>query len=341
MVFNHTADDSPLNLLYRYDQNPYFSSDGNPWGFPDLNHWNDATKRLIKDIQDYWLIEFHIDGFRYDHVEGIRYDAESGAAFMTWAARQTKPHAYLIAEQLMDPVSVVRDTEMDASWHPAFHDVLAAQLREGEYHGRHYGDMQALLSVMSFRGQGYSDNAQAINYLECHDQDRICFDIQSNGLDHGTALRKARLGAVALFTAAGVPMLFHGQEFGMDTPKTTDTNKLQWERLDDPAARELMHSLGSLAQLRHDTPALQGNTFEPLLIDWERKILVFKRWNDGGSQVVVALNFAPSQQFAEKIEFPRAGRWHEWMFNYEEDFGATARRQIEMPGSGAKIWVAR
>ncbi len=30
MVFNHTASDSPLNLLYQYDQNPYFSSDGNP-----------------------------------------------------------------------------------------------------------------------------------------------------------------------------------------------------------------------------------------------------------------------------------------------------------------------
>jgi 1,4-alpha-glucan branching enzyme len=338
MVFNHVHSDSPLNMLFQYDGNPYMSSDGNPWGFPDLNHWNDATKRLIADIQAYWLTEFHIDGFRYDHIEGIGYDATSGASFITWSARQSKPHAYLIAEQLVDPTSVVRDTEMDASWHPGFHDALVAQLREGGFHGRSYGDMSGLMSEIDFRSQGYGDNAQAVNYVETHDQERICFEVQTNGLDHGAALRKSKLGAVALYTATGVPMLFAGQELGMDTPKTIDANKLQWERAGDPAVQDLIRTLGGLAMLRHDVPALGTNNIEPLLVDNDRKILVFKRWDDGGSQVVVALNFAPFEQYAD-VQFPRGGRWHEWLFDYDEDL-PDAPHSIQIPGSGAKVWVA-
>lgn len=339
MVFNHTAGDNPITLLYAYDNNPYFSDQGNPWGFPDLDHWNEATKRYIYDIQRYWLEEFHIDGFRYDHVEGIGYDFINGASFMAWSARQIKPHVYLIAEQLQDPISVVHDTDMNASWHQAFERKLMAQLREGDFHGNSYGDMQGLHAVINFRSQGYSDNAQAVNYIESHDEERVCYEVQTNNLDYATALRKSKLGAVALFTACGVPMLYHGQEFGEDTPKTIDVNKLQWEKLDDPAVQDLRNTYQSLIMLRRSQEALRQNGFEALLVDDERKLIVFKRWTEGGSQVVVALNFEPTQQFAE-IDFPRAGRWHEWMFDYDEDFGDQPHRTIEIPGSGAKVWVA-
>ena len=63
MVFAHTAPDSPLAQLYPFDKSPYYSPDGiNPWGFPPINHWDDATKRFTRDVTDYWLQEFHIDG---------------------------------------------------------------------------------------------------------------------------------------------------------------------------------------------------------------------------------------------------------------------------------------
>lgn len=126
MVFNHTAESNPLMSLYPYQENPFFGQDGNPWGFPDFNHWSDATKRLMKDIQDYWLNEFHIDGFRYDHAEGIGFDFMSGMQFIAWSARQTKPNVYLIVENLPDPTAMVQATEVDASWHEAFHGIVRA-----------------------------------------------------------------------------------------------------------------------------------------------------------------------------------------------------------------------
>jgi malto-oligosyltrehalose trehalohydrolase len=339
MVFNHTTGDSPISLLYQYDQNPYFSSDGNPWGFPDFNLWNDATKRLLHDIQDYWLTDYHIDGFRYDYVEGMRYDGVGGMSFIAWDARQSKPHAYLIAEDIVaDPSAVVRDTEVDASWHWRFTKVLRAQLREGEYQGNQYGDLDAVLRVLTFGGDGYADNAQPVNYLESHDEARIMLEVMTNpAIDEAGALRKSMLGAIMLFTAQGVPMLYHGQEFGARAPKTIDVSKLPWENMNSDAGQALYKHYAALAYLRHTQAALQTNNFESLLVDHERKVLAYHRWADNGSDIVVAINLTPASQHVA-IDFPRAGRWHEWLHDYDEGIG-DGPQEVEIPGSFGKVWV--
>src|SRR5207249_1942074 len=132
--------------------------------------------------------------------------------------------AYLIAEDIVaDPAAIVRDTEIDASWHWQFNKVLRAQLREGEYESNHYGDLDALARVLSFDGDGYQDNAQPVNYLESHDEERIVHEVMTNrAIDEPLALRKSMLGAIMLFTAQGVPMLHHGQEFGAHAQKTIE-----------------------------------------------------------------------------------------------------------------------
>lgn len=341
MVFNHTDASNSLTKLYPYQESPFFGQDGNPWGFPDFNHWSDATKRFIKDVQDYWLLEFHVDGFRYDHSEGIGWDAESGMNFIAWAAKQTKPHAYLIAENLPDPAGVVHNTHVDASWHESFHRVLRAQLREGDYQGKRFGDMNAVLAEMIFAMEGYTDNAQAINYIENHDQERIALEVRTNpALDIDQAVNaKSKLGALALFTATGVPMIYAGQEFGMSTPKTVDVNKLQWERLNDGTWNDLKQFYASLARLVAQNKALQLNNLEPLIVDDARKVIVFKRWDDGGNQVVVGLNFSPAQQHVD-VTFPRAGKWHEWTKDYDEELGDNPVKTVELPPSGGKVWVA-
>jgi 1,4-alpha-glucan branching enzyme len=134
-------------------------------------------------------------------------------------------------------------------------------------------------------------------------------------------------------------MLYAGQEIGANARKTIETNKIPWERLEDPNWAGLSARYAALASLRAYNPALTRNNLEPLLVDNERKLLVFKRWDEGGNQVVVGLNFSPQQQFAE-ITFPRGGLWHEWLLDYDEDLGEQPQRQIELPGSGGKIWVA-
>ena len=342
MVFAHTTADGPISRLHPFDQNPYFSSGTNPWGFPSLDHWDDATKRLIRDIQDYWLTEFHIDGFRYDYVEGIRYDGVSGMSFIAWAAKQCKPHAYLIAEDIVqDPAAVVRDTETDCSWHWQFNKMMRAQLYENEYEGNRYGDMAGIARVLSFDGDGYGDNAQPINFIETHDEDRLIRDAQNCNphIDEAGATRKSMLGAIAVFTAQGVPMLYHGQEFGARAEKTVDVSKIPWEYLDSDAGRALHAHYRTLAYLRHTNGALHTNNFEILHSDEETKTIVFHRWDDHGSVVVVGLNFSPTGQHIT-LDFPRAGVFHEWLHDYDEHVGE-GPVTVDLPSSFGKVWVAQ
>lgn len=339
MVFNHTTGDGPLNMLYPYDQNPYMSTDGNPYGFPDLNHWNDATKRLIADIQSYWLTEYHIDGFRYDYVEGIEWDGVNGMSFITWSARQAKPYAYLIAEHIVgDTAAVVHETEADASWHWQFAKVIGAQLSEGEYQGNEYGDLAAVERVLTFDGDGYTDNAQPINYLESHDEERITRIVMGNPtIGEAGAVRKSMLGAIALFTAQGVPMLYSGQEFGASSEKTIDASKLPWAQMESDAGKALYQHYATLAYLRHTQAAFHTNNFQVLLADSEKNVLVYHRWADNGSVVVVALNFSPTDQHVA-IDFPHPGTWHEWLHDYDEHV-SDGPVEVDIPDSFGKIWI--
>ncbi|HYF65481.1 MAG TPA: alpha-amylase family glycosyl hydrolase, partial [Herpetosiphonaceae bacterium] len=264
VVFNHVDSSSPITYLYPYDESPFFSSDGNPWGFPDLNHWNAAVKQLLSDVQTYWLVDMHVDGLRYDYAPGIGYDGENGISFLTWQARQVKPHAYLIVENTDDYTSMVHHTEADASWHIAFRYQMVANLREGEFSGKQYADLDATMGALDFRGTGYSDNAQAINFLESHDEQRLMYELATNPDIHpDTAHVKSKLGAICLFTATGVPMLYHGQEFGMWTERTIDKNPVQWELLDNDAGRDLHAFYRGMALLRNTTRALVGNNIAP------------------------------------------------------------------------------
>jgi malto-oligosyltrehalose trehalohydrolase len=340
MVLAHTAPDSPLVQLYPRDQNPYFNPDDNRWGFPEFNQTSDAAKRFFRDVQDYWLTEFHVDGFRYDYIEGISYDGTNGASFLAWAAKQSKPYAYLIAEAIVqDPAAVVRDTDMDCSWHWQFMKVMRAQLFEGEYEGNSYGDLDAVERVLRFDGDGYQDNAQPVIYLETHDEERLMADAQScnPNIDEAGAIRKSMLGAIALFTAQGVPMLYQGQEFGTSSPKTIDVSKLPWENLESDAGRALHQHYATLAYLRHMQGALHTNNFQVLLKDAEKRVIVFHRWDDNGSDVVVALNFSPVDQHVT-FAFPRAGRWHEWLNDYDEQVSGE-EQEFELNDSYGKIWV--
>jgi 1,4-alpha-glucan branching enzyme len=102
---------------------------------------------------------------------------------------------------------------------------------------------------------------------------------------------------------------------------------------------DLKNFFAGMAALRASQPALTRNNLEALVVDNERRMIVFKRWNEEGNQVVVGLNFAPVTQHIE-VTFPRAGRWHEWVYDSGTDFGDAAQQSVELPASGGKVWIA-
>jgi hypothetical protein len=92
LVLNHSFNSSSFAKMYWDDENnrpqeynPWYNAEHNfknpaaHWG-SDFNHTSEYTQELVDDILNYWISEFHFDGFRFDFTKGfsnISYPADS------------------------------------------------------------------------------------------------------------------------------------------------------------------------------------------------------------------------------------------------------------------------
>ena len=163
-----------------------------------------------------------------------------------------------------------------------------------------------------------------INYVVSHDERRPEHEIQFWG-EHiqladpvearryrtrwELAMQKARLGAVALLTSPGVPMLLAGQEFGEDCERTIAFWPLDWTKLDLPQGRSQFDFYRRLLRARREHPALRSGFVEYYGDDFARtKLLRYKRWDGAGDVAVVGLNFDNRGQKVG-MGFPHNGTW--------------------------------
>ncbi|MGC8780506.1 MAG: alpha-amylase family glycosyl hydrolase [Anaerolineae bacterium] len=325
------------------DRNPFFhhhnNGHANGWGGLDWDHASPWTTAYMQDIVRFWLQEYHVDGFRFDWLGGVEYDPARperdsfdpfiGIAPIARAAREAQPTSYLIGEYwpihgtnpAKTAARLVHETEIDAVWNGAFHHALEACLFQTWQWERQ--DMPAALG--GFRQQGFTRADQVINYVVSHDERRPEHEIQFWGA-HITwcdptpepfasrwelALRKARLGLVALMTSPGVPMLYAGQEFGEDSPRTIEFWPLDWQKLKLPQGQEQFAFYRKLIRLRAGHPALRGDGIEYYWDDFPRfKVLRYKRWDGNGDVAVIGLNFDCVTQRVG-LGFPHNGPWRE------------------------------
>lgn len=309
----------------------------NQFGFPSLDHTKPATQAYLRDVQNFWLSQYHIDGFRYDYTLGIGYSDTDGVTRLAHDARATKFDAYLIAEQSPELPAMVAATELNGAWHVRFGYMLKALLREGSYHDWSWDNFGLLCEVLTPAAQGYSDQAQMVNYLESHDETRVVLEVSTvDRFDDAVGRYKSALGAICLLTAPGVPMLLHGQEWGEWTEKTTEHNPLHWEALDNDGGRGLHEFYRTLIRLRREHAALRLNGFNLDACYTAEKTVVFHRWDGGGDEVVVALNFSPAEQHVT-VPFPSAAHWVDALSDYAVD--AEGHVSVQLPPSSGRVFV--
>ncbi len=327
------------------DRNPFFhhhnNGHANSWGGLDWEHQSVHTRTYMQDIVRFWLEEYHVDGFRFDWVGGVefdpwqphreRFDPDFGIAPVARAAREAAPTCYLIGEywpifgtnHTKTAARLVRETETEAVWNGEFHHGLERCLLQ-----TWQWECQNMASVLAgFRGQGFARADQVVNYVVSHDERRPEHEIQFWGEQiqlhppeltgqrfadrWELAMQKARLGLVALMTCPGVPMLYAGQEFGEDIPRTIAFWPLDWKKLALRQGEAQFTFYRKLLRLRHDHPALRSNYIEFYGDDFARyKVIRYKRWDGAGDVVVAALNFDCVPQRAG-LGFPHNGLWIE------------------------------
>lgn len=194
-------------------------------GMPDLNLRNPAVTQALYDITEYWLLDMNVDGFRLD---AIRHFIENGIAQENTSAthawlkeyhqfyKSIDPTIFTVGEAWTNTAAVVDyvGDEVDL----AFDFDLA-----GDFMRAANGPLASAASrQLQVVLDSYPPNQYGV-FLTNHDMDRVMSVLRGD-------VQKAKLAAVMLLTAPGVPFIYYGEEIGMTGVKPDEDIRLpmQW-----------------------------------------------------------------------------------------------------------------
>ncbi|HEX9037557.1 MAG TPA: alpha amylase N-terminal ig-like domain-containing protein [Ktedonobacterales bacterium] len=136
-------------------------------------------------------------------------------------------------------------------------------------------DFLAMVSRVRTWTPGWAD-AAALNPLSTHDVPRF---LTAVGGDEA----RWRLGLTFLMTAEGVPLVYYGDEVGLEGGYDPDTRRpMPWDAASQRP--EMLTHTRTLTRLRAETPALRGSGFRPLAT-FDRRVAVYLRGVDGREEL--------------------------------------------------------
>jgi len=272
------------------------------------------ARQLMKSFLTHWMRTYRVDGFRIDSTPNINNwdfleectDATRAAFHERWPVGHTPADAdarfFVIAEELPPKMAMLTQGRVDALWNECFKQ----RVREIILGKQHYDDAsfeQSVRSAIDCRAFGFSDGAQAINYVTSHDvqgfkSERLKDYLKNNGIFDAAGHMK--LAFVCLLTSVGVPMILAGEEFADEHDKPTSnpqkqTDPVNFERLSDPWRRSLFQYVARLVKLRTSSEALSVNDTNFIHVDISagKRVLAWSRGNASTRDlVVVVANFS-------------------------------------------------
>jgi 1,4-alpha-glucan branching enzyme len=352
VVYNHFG---PSDLdLWQFDgwsENDkggiYFYNDWRaltPWGETRPDYGRKEVREYIRDNALMWFQGFGVDGLRWDmtafirNVHGRNDDPDSdlpdGWRLMQWVNKEinkSKPGAFTIAEDLQNNAYLTRAQKdggagFSAQWAAPFVHAVRAALIAAEDTSR---DMDAVRDAILHR---YDLNAfERVIYTESHDEvangkARVPEEVDPGKASSWAAKKKSALGAVLVFTAPGIPMIFQGQEF-LEDDWFHDQDPIDWTKKERFAGMlQLYKDLISLRLNRGGiTKGLTGQEVDVHHVNHDQKIIAYHRWDGPRDSAVIVANFSAHSLKDYAIGLPAAGQWivcfNSDSRSYDQEFG--------------------
>ena len=277
-VPNHTAWDNPWMETHReyYQTNEegevIYEADWTDIALLDLT--NPETRKAMIEAMRFWIIETDIDGFRCDHAghEIPLYFWEEAIPQLDqlkdlfWLAEWDEPKMHL---------------QFDATYNWELHH-LTNRVARGEE------NVDALRDFVLSDLHRYGYNSFRLNFTTNHDENAW----------NGTVFERYGDGHMAyatfMFTVTGIPMIYSGQEVGMDERlEFFEKDEIDW---DDPA--DLQSFYKSLVSLRKENPALWSGKYGGKLMFYEtgnERVIAYTRIR-GSNKVSVLINLSDQPQ---------------------------------------------
>jgi glycosidase len=251
---------------------PSYQTCGGAAYLPKLNNANPAVREQLLEVATYWIEHAGIDGWRLDVPWKVPLDF-----WHEFRARvkEAKPDAYLVGEAWWSCGKLRR----------VFDGLMNYRLRARLLDFCLFDSMDAedLAYESALLLEETGGGEMMLNLLGSHDTPRLLT------LADGDESRVA-LALVALFTYPGTPMLYYGDEVGLEGDDDPDCRRpMPWN---EQAWRKNLQALvRRLIATRHRSSALRRGGWEPLL--GFNRLLCFRR-GDGRDSTVVVLNAGPA-----------------------------------------------
>jgi 1,4-alpha-glucan branching enzyme len=289
-----------------------------------------------------WANEFRVDGLRLDSVENVaNWDfvqafRERGRELFAqrWQAAGLDPGAggggdllsrfLVVGEELSLPFDLLRTKRLDGLWNERFQSRLRAMLL-GESTGGDNFEFTVRKAINCLT-DGFTDGAQAINYITKHDvegdrHERLFTMLSFLKPDRKRIEKRIKLGFACLMTAVGIPMFLAGEEFadqhdlfgeggkvsqnGGKQVDPVNFSRLTAQASDDPnddpdkffaaTRREIFRYVKILIRLRTTEDALAVNDTDFIWTDFGdgKRVLVWRRGGPNHPRpIIVVANFS-------------------------------------------------
>lgn len=265
------------------------------------------ARQFMKAYLLRWMSDFAADGFRMDSVNNVAnwdfVQEFKDLARQTWNAKGgTDDRFIVVGEELSVPLALVTQQRLDGLWNEEFKRMLRSAIL-GQNSEKEHSFEWTVRKIIDCRNLGFSDGAEAVNYVGTHDvegfrNERLFNFLQNNGIVFTE--ERIKLAFVCLLTAVGIPMILAGDEFAdqhdlgvSNPPKQRDA--VNYERLNEPFRRRIFDYVARLVKFRTNYDALSVNDTDFIHVDFNngKRVLCWRRGQQGsGRQVVVVANFS-------------------------------------------------
>ncbi len=292
MVMNHAFGSSPMVKMY-WDAANNRPATNSPWFNPiathpysvgyDFNHEAQATKDLVDKVVTHWLINYKVDGFRWDLAKGFTQNTHCNASITdetcistydstrvaTWKRIYDKMQSvstgsYCILE---DFVANTEETEL-ANYGMMIWGNLNTNYQQATMGYNTNWDLNSGL----YTNRGYNQ-PNLVTYQESHDEERLMFKEEQYGNTSGnyniktiaTGLNRNAMATAIWAMTPGPKMLWQFGELGYDYSRCylatngdggdcntkTDPKPVKWNYYLDSNRRALYNVYSKLFQFRN------------------------------------------------------------------------------------------
>ena len=365
VVFNHSFSQSPMVQMY-WDaatnkpaaDNPWYNQNHNlvdntsaHWGY-DFDHTSSYTKDFFKDVLDYWMTEYKIDGFRFDFTKGFSntiyegednwastYDAERIAILKEYTDHvwsfDSNDKPYVIFEHLAE-----NSEEKELAnygillWGNLNHNYTENTMGFGDN-----------IDWISYKKRGWN-SPSVLGYMESHDEERMMYKNLEFGKetedysvkDLNTALERQETASAFLFSVPGPKMIWQfgelGYDISIDQNGRTGKKPVLWEYLNNVNRKHIYDTWSTFLAFKNKHAVFSTTDFSLNT----SKLLKSITLRDDVMDAIVIGNF-DTVDSEISFNFSKAGTWYEY-FSGETIEVINTNQTIQLDAGEYKLYTS-